>query len=52
MSGIPVKPTSQQEIWTFVRGIRRALGVENDLYFSSSGTGDHNKRIWKIQKIL
>ena len=43
MSGIPVKPTSRQEIWTFVRGIRRALGVENDLYFDI---------IWFIERIL
>lgn len=33
MSGIPVQPTSRQEIWTSVRDIRRMLGVENQLYF-------------------
>lgn len=33
MSGIPVKPTSRQEIWSFIREIRRTLGVENKLYF-------------------
>lgn len=33
MSGIPVQPTSRQEIWTLVRDIRRMLGVENQLYF-------------------
>lgn len=33
MSGIPVKPLSRQMIWTLVHKIRKALGVDNELYF-------------------
>lgn len=33
MNKIPVKPASRQDIWDFVRKIRRAMGVEDKLYF-------------------
>lgn len=33
MTKIPVEPTSRKAIWDEVRSIRRALGVENKLYF-------------------
>ena len=43
MSGIPVKPTSRQAIWTYVRDIRRTLGVEANLYFDI---------VWFIESIM
>ena len=43
MSGIPVKPTSRQEIWTYVRDIRRTLGVEAALYFDV---------VWFVENIM
>ena len=43
MSGIPVKPASRQMIWTLVHKIRRALGVDNELYFDI---------IWFVEKIM
>lgn len=33
MSKIPVKPVSRQTIWEFVKTLKRALAVENDLFF-------------------
>lgn len=33
MSGIPVKPTSREKIWSIVREWRRIVGLEDSLYF-------------------
>lgn len=43
MSGIPVKPTSRKVIWTYVRDIRRILGVEDNLYFDV---------VWFVENIM
>lgn len=43
MSGIPVKPASRQMIWTLVHKIRRALDIDNELYFDI---------IWFVEKIM
>ena len=37
MSKIPVKPTSRQDIWSFVRKVRCVFGVESKLYFDIVG---------------
>lgn len=34
MNKFPVKGTSRQTIWAYARYLRRALGVENELYFN------------------
>ena len=43
MSGIPVKPASRQMLWTLVHKIRRALDIDNELYFDI---------IWFVETIM